>query len=189
MKGSNNMLQLIKILIKLIESKLIKSGIEQTILKNQNYFIEAKKIWNMVDENFRISKTVEEKLESKVEQFDKYLLDKFPELTQSDIDSIRQSIAGEINQGKEEVVSSSTLLQQLQSTNVELTNTNSQLQSNLKDITDENTQLKNKIIELTNKWSAMQNAFVTTDNIITAQPLDNSNAIVQQPTDNQIVAQ
>ena len=105
------MIKTILVLIaKVLESKLVKSGLEATILKNQNYITEAKKIWDMVDENFRISKTVEEKLASKIAQFNATLLEKFPGLSQKDIDNLRQSIAGEINKDKEAVVSNSDLL-------------------------------------------------------------------------------
>lgn len=107
-----------------------------TILKNKNYYTEAKKIWSMVDENFRISTTVEEKIKSKAEAFSKALLAKFPELSQADIDILRQSIAGEINKGKEVSVNNSDLLKQaqdkisqLEAKNAELENKISQIQS------------------------------------------------------------
>ncbi|AJG98880.1 hypothetical protein LF65_02294 [Clostridium beijerinckii] len=107
----------LKLIIKVLESKLIKSGLEETILKNKNYITVGKAIWNIVDENFRISKTVEEKVLSKADQFDKLLLAKFPELSQDDVAEIRQAIAGEINQGKAAVVDNSTLLKELQNDN------------------------------------------------------------------------
>ncbi|WP_238860850.1 hypothetical protein [Clostridium sp. YIM B02569] len=110
----------LKLIIKVLESKLVKSGVEETILKNKNYITVGKAIWNIVDENFRISKTVEEKVLSKADQFDKLLLAKFPELSQNDVAEIRQAIAGEINQGKSAVVDNSTLLKQLQDDNASL---------------------------------------------------------------------
>jgi hypothetical protein len=125
---------ILTLVAKVLESKLVKSGLEATILKNQNYFTEAKKIWDMVDENFRISTTVEEKLKSKIEQFNEALLVKFPELSQRDIDDLRQSIAGEVNQDKEAVISNSDLLKQLQ-------DEKTQLQT-------ENAELKNKIAQI-----------------------------------------
>ncbi len=125
---------ILMLIAKVLESKLVKSGLEATILKNQNYFTEAKKIWSMVDENFRISETVEEKLLSKAEEFSKYLLVKFPELNETDITNLRQSIAGEVNADKEAVVSNSDLLKQLQESN-------SQLQA-------ENTSLKNQLSQV-----------------------------------------
>ena len=125
---------ILMLIAKVLESKLVKSGLEATILKNQNYFTEAKKIWSMVDENFRISETVEEKLLSKAEEFSKYLLVKFPELNETDITNLRQSIAGEVNTDKEAIVSNSDLLKQLQESN-------SQLQA-------ENTSLKNQLSQV-----------------------------------------
>ena len=110
----------LKLIVKVLESKLVKSGLEEKILKNKNYITVAKQIWNLVDENFRISSTVEEKLESKAEQFDKLLLAKFPELSEEDIAEIRQSIAGEVNSGKEAVLDNSTLIKQLQDDNTNL---------------------------------------------------------------------
>lgn len=110
----------LKLIIKVLESKLIKSGVEEQILKNKNYITAAKQVWNIVDEHFRISKTVEEKLASKAEMFDKLLLTKFPELSTDDIAEIRQAIAGEVNQTKAAVVDNSTLLKQLQEDNTNL---------------------------------------------------------------------
>ena len=111
---------ILKLIVKVLESKLSKSGLEEKILQNKNYITVAKQIWNMVDENFRISETVEEKLESKTEQFDKMLLAKFPELSEEDVAELRQSVAGEVNAGKEAVIDNSTLIKQLQDDNTNL---------------------------------------------------------------------
>ncbi|CUU47356.1 hypothetical protein [Clostridium beijerinckii] len=125
----------LKLIIKVLESKLIKSGVEEQILKNKNYITVGKAVWNIVDEHFRISKTVEEKLASKAEMFDKLLLTKFPELSTDDIAEIRQAIAGEVNQTKAAVVDNSTLLKQLQ---------------------DDNTNLKAELAALTDQLSKVQ---------------------------------
>ncbi len=125
----------LKLIIKVLESKLIKSGLEETILKNKNYITVGKAIWNVVDENFRISKTVEEKVLSKADQFDKLLLTKFPELSQDDVAEIRQAIAGEINQGKAVVIDNSELIKQLQ---------------------DDNTNLKAELAALTEQFNKVQ---------------------------------
>ncbi|WP_297422072.1 hypothetical protein [Clostridium sp.] len=128
--------ELIKILVKLIETKLEKAGIEQLILKNENYITVAKRIWNEVDETFRISQSINEKLSSKAELFETKLLAKFPELSKDDVDSLRMSIGGEVNQGKQAVLDNSTILKQLQ---------------------DENNSLKTKNTELENKIASIQN--------------------------------
>lgn len=125
---------ILTLIAKVLESKLVKSGLESTILKNQNYISEAKRVWNMVDENFRISTTVEEKIKSKADEFNAALLAKFPELTQSDVDNLRQSIAGEVNADKQAVVDSSTLLQQLQENNTQLQAENASLKNQLSKI-------------------------------------------------------
>lgn len=128
------MISLIKILVKFIESKLEKSGLETLILKNSNYIAIGKQIWNEIDENFRIASTVEEKIKSKVEEFNAALLAKFPELTQSDIDSVRQSIAGEFNAGKQAVLDNSTVIQQLQTQLAAATTENTSLKAQLTQI-------------------------------------------------------
>ncbi|MBN7576029.1 hypothetical protein C1H57_12415 [Clostridium sp. 2-1] len=125
----------LRLIIKVLESRLVKSGLEEAILKNKNYITVGKAVWNIVDEQFRISKTVEEKLESKADMFDKLVLAKFPELSQDDAAEIRQSIAGEINQGKAAVVDNSTLLKQLQ---------------------DDNTNLKAELAALTEQFNKVQ---------------------------------
>ncbi|WP_194173960.1 hypothetical protein [Parabacteroides distasonis] len=116
MKGSIKMIRsLVKILVKVLEAKLEKTGIESMILKNQNYFNESKKIWDAIDENKRISKTIEGKLISKIDEFNAAVLKKFPELSQKDIDDLRQSIGGTVNAGKEAVLDNSTIISCIQS--------------------------------------------------------------------------
>lgn len=127
---------LLTILVKLVESKLVKSGIETAILNNENYYKEAFKIWNEIDETFRISTSIEEKLQSKADLFESKVLAKFPELKKEDIDSLRLAIGGEVNQGKQVVLDNSTIVKQL---------------------TDENNSLKAKNAELENKIASVQN--------------------------------
>ncbi|NRT78103.1 hypothetical protein [Clostridium beijerinckii] len=127
---------LLIILVKLVEAKLEKIGIEQAIIKNQNYLTVAKQIWNEIDETFRISTSIEEKLQSKADVFESKVLAKFPELKKEDIDSLRLAIGGEVNQGKQVVLDNSTILKQL---------------------TDENNSLKSKNTELENKIASIQN--------------------------------
>ncbi|MFL0167634.1 hypothetical protein [Candidatus Clostridium helianthi] len=122
---------LVKILVKLFEAKLEKAGIETTILKNRNYFVEAKKVWSALDENERISKTIEEKMVSKIDQFNESLLKKFPELSQKDIDDLRQAIGGAVNAGKEAVLDNSTIIKELQESNAKLQAENASLKDQL----------------------------------------------------------
>lgn len=122
---------LLTILTKLAEARLEKAGIEQAILKNQNYITVAKQIWREVDETFRISTIIQEKLLSKADEFEKRILARFPELLKSDVDSLRLAIGGEVNQGKAAVLENSTVLQQLQAANDRLVAENAGLKDQL----------------------------------------------------------
>lgn len=88
----------------------------------------------MIDENFRISTIVEEKLKSKGDLFNEAILKKFPELSQEDVDNLRQAIAGEINQGKEEVINNSEIIKQLTEENSNLKAQNENLLSELNNV-------------------------------------------------------
>ncbi|EDT22836.1 hypothetical protein [Clostridium perfringens] len=127
---------ILKLIIKVLESKLQKSGLEEKIIRNKQYIDVAKHVWYIVEENFRITESVEKKLSSKADEFNKIMLDKFPELTISDISELRQSIAGEVNKGKEAVLENSEILKKLQ---------------------EENEQLKSKNIDLESKLAAISN--------------------------------
>ncbi|NRT90077.1 hypothetical protein [Clostridium beijerinckii] len=139
----------LKLIIKVLESKLVKSGVEEQILKNKNYITVGKAIWNIVDESFRISKTVEEKVLSKADQFDKLLLARFPELSQDDVAEIRQAIAGEINQGKAAVVDNSTLLKQLQ-------DYNTNLKAELAALTDQLSKVQALVVKPADEYQTVQ---------------------------------
>lgn len=125
---------LIAILIKLAEARFEKAGVETLILKNESYIKVAKQIWYMIDENFRISTIVEEKLKSKVDLFNEAILKKFPELSQEDVDNLRQAIAGEINQGKDEIINNSEIIKQLTEENSNLKAQNENLLSELNNV-------------------------------------------------------
>lgn len=66
------------------------------------------KVWGLVDEYFRITPNVTKTIESAQAMFKEEILKKFPNLTDTEIDQIRQIIAGEVNKGREIVVSPTT---------------------------------------------------------------------------------
>ena len=88
------------VVIELIEKK--KEEVEQKLQvgKHQQELQTAKEVWDMIDEKYRITDKVEDLMKSKADDFDKLLLAKIPYLTQEQVHDLRQSIAGEINQGK-----------------------------------------------------------------------------------------
>lgn len=61
-------------------------------------------IWGIVEEHFRLSHIIEDTMESKVAMFNELLLDRIPSLKQSDIDYLRQTIAGQINRSKDVIL-------------------------------------------------------------------------------------
>ena len=61
----------------------------------------ARDIWDVVDEHYRIYDSVAYEIDDKIKLFNKLLLERIPSLEQSDLDYLRQTIAGQINQGKD----------------------------------------------------------------------------------------
>lgn len=61
----------------------------------------AHDIWGVVDEHFRIYDSVAYEIDDKINMFNKLLLQRIPQLDQADLDYLRQTIAGQINQGKD----------------------------------------------------------------------------------------
>lgn len=102
-----------------------------TALKHKEIITTAKEIWFMVDENFRITEKVEEKIKTKAEQFDEYLKTKYPELQSQEIQEIRQTIAGEINKDKDPAVSTDIVIADLKSKIDILTKENTELKGQL----------------------------------------------------------
>lgn len=125
---------ILKLLVEVLGKKLIKAGLEETLLKNQAYIEVAKQVWNVVEENFRITETIEDKIASKADAFDKMLLAKFPQLTKDDVIELRQAVAGEINSGKEAVISEVNALKQQQDTIAKLQAENASLKSQLSQV-------------------------------------------------------
>lgn len=123
--------ELIKILVKLVEAKIKKTGMEEEILNHKKYIDTAKEIWGIVDEQFRVTQNVEEKLSSKADEFNKRFLKEHPEVSKEDVEYFRQAVAGEVNKGKQAVLENSEILKKLQEENQELKSKNIDLESKL----------------------------------------------------------
>lgn len=65
-------------------------------------------IWNLVDEEFRITPTLEKTIEAKQKMFETEILKVIPGITVDEITQLRQVVAGEINKGKDVVVAPAT---------------------------------------------------------------------------------
>jgi hypothetical protein len=75
------------------ELRIVSSGHEKELST-------AKEVWNIVEEKFRITENCTSVLGSKTNEFDKLLLSKIPGLTQTNLDYLRQAVAGEVNKYK-----------------------------------------------------------------------------------------
>lgn len=68
----------------------------------------ARQAWNITDEYFRITPTVEKTFAAKQAYFADQLKKLIPGLTDEEIEQLRQAIAGEVNKGKAAVTSPAT---------------------------------------------------------------------------------
>jgi len=131
---------------KVLKEKLNKSRITEKIAKHPNYLGKAKEIFTMINDDLKISDTVENKLIPKVEKFEKALMAKFPELTKDDVTEIKQSIVGDFDTVKE------AALKELQDFNSKLQEENTKLKNQLskfKSVDTENTVIKSTDISAT----------------------------------------
>lgn len=91
------------------DAEIIKKGVDK-----YNAELEfAKSAWWIVDEHFRLTPmiaTVEKIIEAKINMFSVEILKKVPYLSASDIDHLRQALAGEINQIKEVIVTPAIII-------------------------------------------------------------------------------
>ncbi|NRT86550.1 cobalt ABC transporter permease [Clostridium beijerinckii] len=80
-----------------------KSEISQKIKINehQEEINTAREVWNIVEEKFRITENATELLTSKADEFDKVLMDRIPGLSKENLEFLRQTIAGEVNKGRD----------------------------------------------------------------------------------------
>lgn len=86
--------------VQLIEKK--KAAIEAKIgadTYNQRLAF-ARQAWNITDEYFRITPTVTKTIEAAQDKFAAQLKTMVPDVTDTEIEQLRQAIAGEINKGK-----------------------------------------------------------------------------------------
>ena len=63
----------------------------------------AKEAWNMVDEEFRITPTLEKTFAAKQKEFTVQIKKLIPEITDAEIEQLRQAVAGEVNKGREAI--------------------------------------------------------------------------------------
>jgi hypothetical protein len=121
-----------------VDLKIASSGHEKELNT-------AKEIWNIVEEKFRINENCSVLLGSKSDEFNKLLLNKIPGLTQTDLDYLRQAVAGEVNKYKN--IESTQQVTSINNVNVnpdKTNNSNTAVISNIATYTSPNTNSSNK---------------------------------------------
>lgn len=78
---------------------LLKIGSE----RYNQYLSFARQTWNIVDEYFRITPTVQKTMEAKQQKFAEELKKLVPSVTDSEIEQLRQAVAGEVNKGRQAI--------------------------------------------------------------------------------------
>lgn len=119
---------------KVVKSRLDKLKLKEKLSKHADYMVKAREIWALIDHDLGISDKVENKLKPKIEQFNKTLRSKFPELTEEDVTELRETIVGEANVGKDSVLSEVETLKQLKVSNIKLQEENAALKEQLNKI-------------------------------------------------------
>lgn len=110
---------------KVLKEKFNKTRITEKITKHPNCLEKAKEILTKMDDNLKISNTVGNKLIPKVNEFEKALIAKFPELTKDDVTEIKQSIIEDFDAAKD------AALKELQDFNTKLQEENEKLKNQL----------------------------------------------------------
>jgi hypothetical protein len=77
---------------------------------NHNLTI-ARSIWGAVDEEFRITPTLEKTITAKQELFATKIQKAIPGITEDEIVQLRQAVAGEVNKGREALTAAATSAQ------------------------------------------------------------------------------
>lgn len=99
--------------ISYIEAKKAEIVVKVGVAKYNQQLTFARSMWNVVEENFRLSGIVGNIILQKQEMFDKLVKEKFPSVTDEQIILLRQSIAGEVNEGKEVIASPAEIKEEI----------------------------------------------------------------------------
>lgn len=92
--------EVVKLTPKLIDFVVAKIG----LTNYQKTKAIAWDIWNLIEEHFRISQIVGDTVNAKITMFETLIKQKVPGITDSEIETVRQSIAGEVNKDKSIII-------------------------------------------------------------------------------------
>lgn len=89
--------------VQLIEEKAKAVKAKAGADKYDQYMKCAWQAWNMVDEEFRITPTLEKTIAAKQAEFEVQIKKLIPGITDEEIETLRQAVAGEVNKGREAI--------------------------------------------------------------------------------------
>jgi len=92
--------EVVKLVPKVISYVVAKTGLTN-YMKTKDV---AWDIWNVIEEHFRISQIVGDTVDAKVTMFESLIKQKLPNITDADIELVRQAVAGEVNANKPIIV-------------------------------------------------------------------------------------
>ena len=88
--------EVVKLAPKLIDFVVAKIGLTK-YLQNKAFAID---VWNIVEEHYRLNELIGSTVQAKVLMFETLIKQKVPGITDANIETLRQSIAGEFNKDK-----------------------------------------------------------------------------------------
>ena len=90
--------------VQLISEKIVAVKAKVGADKWGHYMVLARQAWDIVDEKFRITPTLDKTIAAKQAEFEKQIRKMIPEITDDEIAQLRQAVAGEVNKGKAAIV-------------------------------------------------------------------------------------
>lgn len=92
--------EIVKLVPTIIDFVVAKMG----LTNYQKTKLIALDIWNVVEEHFRINEVIGDTVQSKITMFESLIKQKIPGISDADIETVRQAIAGEVNKDKVEII-------------------------------------------------------------------------------------
>lgn len=89
--------------IKILAEKLAAAKVKVGADKWNHWMNLAHSAWDIVDEEFRITPMLEKTFAAKQAEFTAQIKKMIPEITDAEIEQLRQAVAGEVNKGKDAI--------------------------------------------------------------------------------------
>jgi hypothetical protein len=88
--------EVVKLVPQLIDFVVAKVG----LTSYQKSKLVAMDVWNVIEEHFRLNNIIGDTVQAKITMFETLIKQKVPGITDKEIETVRQAIAGEVNKDK-----------------------------------------------------------------------------------------